>query len=103
MEEKRFFRLEEMADSMSATIDNIVEVKNQQHELIDIVKESDKAEDFAQFIDETEKQIEKMEEQQESIVVQMSYLKDVIKSCKESEEKMELIENFMKAIRMFEN
>lgn len=103
MEEKRFFRLEEMADSMNATIDNIVEVRNQQHELIDIIKESDKAEDFAQFIDETEKQIEKMEEQQESIVVQMSYLKDVIKSCKESEEKMELIEKFMKAIRMFEN
>lgn len=103
MEEKRFFRLEEMADSMSSTIDNIVEVRNQQHELIDIIKESDKAEDFAQFIDETEKQIEKMEGQQESIVVQMSYLKDVIKSCKESEEKMELIEKFMKAIRMFEN
>lgn len=103
MEEKRFFRLEEMADSMDATIDNIAEVRNQQHELIDIIKESDKAEDFSQFIDETEKQIEKMEEQQESIAVQMSYLKDVIKSCKESEEKMELIEKFMKAIRMFEN
>ena len=103
MEEKKTYRLEEMLDSMKDSIDNIASVIAKQKRLLEIVGDSPDAEDFADFIEASEKQIEDYEEQKEKLLERKSKLDFVIKSAKENEATDTLVNNFMDAIGMFDN
>ncbi len=102
MEENKIYRLEEMLDSMKDSIDNIASVIAKQKRLLEIVGDAPDAEDFADFIEASEKQIEDYEEQKEKLLGRKSKLDFVIKSAKENEATDVLVNNFMDAIGMFD-
>lgn len=97
----QIFRLEEMLDSMRASIENIKGVKKQQEELIEIVENSDKKEDFKDFIDESKKQIDSLGVQILELSDRVSVWEEIINECYTNDSSKELINKFVYAIKMF--
>ena len=101
--ESKLYRLEEMLETMEQSIANAKDVKNQQFNLSQLIKSSDKAEEFKEFtdgLDETTKtmveNIKKLEEKKDRLVTVIGKAK--VDSVFES-----FLNDFMDVIGMFEN
>lgn len=97
IENGKSFHLLEMEDSMKDAIKNAEEVKSQQQELIDLIKNSNKAEKFKSFIGELEKQVEDIDSQIKTLNIRLSALKYV----NQYPEK-EIIEKLITTLGLFE-
>lgn len=85
-EESNLFRLDEMLDAMKKSINNAREVKVQQAELIDVIKTSDKAKDFDDFIKDMLEQQTNLEEQIAELDVRINSLGRVCAMLQDADE-----------------
>lgn len=92
------FRLVEMYDSMNQALENAKKVKEQQLELIDVIKKSDKVEKFESFIKELEDQVNNIDSQLKTLEKRMESLKKV-----NDYEDKEIVEEMIIALGLFEN
>ncbi len=97
IENGKFFHLIEMEDSMEEAIKNAEEVKSQQQELIDLIKNSNKAEKFKEFIEELEKQVKDIDSQIKTLNTRLEALRYV----NQYPEK-EIIEKLITTLGLFE-
>lgn len=95
---EKAFHLLEMEDSMNEAIKNAKNVKVQQLDLIDLIKNSDKAEKFKDFIEELEKQVEDIDNQIEKLNVRI----DALKFVNQYPDK-EIIEKLITTLGLFES
>lgn len=96
------YRLEEMIDSMEASLANLVKVQAQQRALIDIVKNNNEDKAFDEFIKELEKQMQTLEQQRQILTIRKEIFKQVIDAAKANESIARNISMFCKALGMFE-
>ena len=84
--EDKIYRLEEMLDSMNASLENIQKITEQQQKLIALVEEHGK-DDFADFIKESREQLENLKKQYELLITKRDALQVIIAGSKASAEK----------------
>lgn len=96
------YRLEEMIDSMEASLANLVKVQAQQKALIDIVKNNNEDKMFDEFIKESEKQMQTLEQQRQILTIRKEIFKQVVDAAKANESIARNISMFCKALGMFE-
>ena len=96
------YRLEEMIDSMEASLANLVKVQAQQKALIDIVKNNNEDKMFDEFIKESEKQMQTLEQQRQILTIRKEIFKQVVDAAKSNETIARNISMFCKALGMFE-
>lgn len=96
------YRLEEMIDSMEASLANLVKVQAQQKALIDIVKNNNDDKMFDEFIKESEKQMQTLEQQRQILTIRKEIFKQVVDAAKSNETIARNISMFCKALGMFE-
>ena len=96
------YRLEEMIDSMEASLANLVKVQAQQKALIDIVKNNNEDKMFDEFIKESEKQMQTLEQQRQILVIRKEIFKQVVDAAKSNATIARSISMFCKALGMFE-
>ena len=96
------YRLEEMIDSMEASLANLVKVQAQQKALIDIVKNNNDDKMFDEFIKESEKQMQTLEQQRQILTIRKEIFKQVVDAAKANESIARNISMFCKALGMFE-
>lgn len=96
------YRLEEMIDSMEASLANLVKVQAQQKALIDIVKNNNEDKTFDDFIKESEKQMQTLEQQRQILTIRKEIFKQVVAAAKSNEIIARNISMFCKALGMFE-
>ena len=82
------FRLEEMVDAMTKSLDNAYQVKKEQEILLSIVKENITKDgvDFTEFCNNLEKQIESMTSQISVLADRRDLLIEVVDCCKSCDE-----------------
>lgn len=96
------YRLEEMIDSMEASLANLVKVQAQQKALIDIVKNNNNDKMFDDFIKESENQMQTLEQQRQILTIRKEIFKQVVDAAKANESIARNISMFCKALGMFE-
>ena len=96
------YRLEEMIDSMEASLANLVKVQAQQKALIDIVKNNNSDKMFDDFIKESENQMQTLEQQRQILTIRKEIFKQVVDAAKANESIARNISMFCKALGMFE-
>ena len=96
------YRLEEMIDSMEASLANLVKVQAQQKALIDIVKNNNNDKMFDDFIKESENQMQALEQQRQILTIRKEIFKQVVDAAKANESIARNISMFCKALGMFE-
>lgn len=96
------YRLEEMIDSMEASLANLVKVQTQQKALIDIVKNNNNDKMFDDFIKESENQMQTLEQQRQILTIRKEIFKQVVDAAKANESIARNISMFCKALGMFE-
>lgn len=94
--------LEETAESMKTSLENMKKVQNEQNILLDVISGSDKKEFFEEFIKETKNQISKMSDQIDRLTKRHECLLDVINNYKKNIHHAKLLEKFMSAIGLYE-
>ena len=93
--ESNIVRLEEMLESMDASLKNILEISGQQEKLIELVEKHAKT-DFLAFIKESREQLENLKKQYASLGQKRTDLDKIIniaKSDKDKEDFLNLILN----------
>lgn len=93
--ESNILRLEEMLESMDASLKNILEISGQQEKLIELVEKHGKV-DFMAFIKESREQLENLKKQYASLGqkrVDLDKIINIAKSDKEKEDYLNLILN----------
>lgn len=85
-------KLEEIVDDMSMAIDNLKTVLAQQHDLIEIVNSSEKAETFKEFIKGIETDCKDKSHQLDVLTDNQFRLKTLIESVNASPNKEEIVD-----------
>ena len=99
--ENKIYRLEEMLEAMNASRDNLCDVINQQSKLIEIVRVSEDAKQFEQFISESEVQLNELKSQFDMLSIRIKSLYDFIEFVKKSSEFSEATTLLFDALGMF--
>ena len=97
------YRFEEMKDAMEGSLNNLDGILEQQSKLIDLVKNSEEKEYFEKFIEESEKQLEKLQEQRNNLSIKISLLVQVIERCKSNSAIEETISILSDVLGLFKN
>lgn len=97
IKEGKAFHLLEMEDSMEEAIKNAEKVKTEQLELVEVIKNSDKADKFKDFIDESEEQIKEIDNQINKLNIRLNALKFV-----NNYPEKEIIEKLIITLGLFE-
>lgn len=100
--ENKLYRLEEMVDAIEQSKDNIHEVVGQQMDLIEIVQNSEKAEEFEDFLKESQEQVDNLNKQYEQLSMKQEAVETLIKLCKASEDAELAFELLSTALGLFE-
>lgn len=101
-ENSKLYRLEEMSDSMTQSIDHVRKITQEQEELLAVVKISDKAKTFESFIKEMDETIINNYKQIEVLIGRRDALDKVIKICKNDENCEEAMTLLLNAFSIFE-
>lgn len=101
-ENSKLYRLEEMSDSMTQSIDHVRKITQEQEELLAVVKVSDKAKTFKSFIKEMDETIINNYKQIEVLIGRRNALDKVIKICKNDENYEEAMTLLLNAFGIFE-
>lgn len=99
----KLYRLIEMHDAMLQSIDNAKKVKEEQELLIDILKNSDYAKTFENFIKENQKQSENLASQIVVLSLRSDLLQKTITLCKNDSKIEETVTILLSALGVFEN
>lgn len=92
-QESKIYRLEEMLESMVASLENIQKICEQQEKLITLVEEHSKDE-FEEFIKESKEQLDNLKKQYDQLSSKKNSLEKIINSAKKDKTK----ENFLNLI-----
>ena len=98
----RLEMLEETAESMKLSLDNLKKVQNEQAILLDLISNSEKKEFFKDFIEESQIQLQRFKAQEEKLTEKRNALISVINSYKQNKYHGELLETFMTALGLYE-
>lgn len=101
--EDKTYRLEEMVEAMTKSLDNIDTVTKEQSMLIDVILKSDKAADFREFIKNLEQQCDSLKSQKATLSIRRDMLKQVVDACKENEANAKLVTMLVDALAIFQN
>lgn len=74
--ESKLYRLVEMYDSMNESIENVKKVKEEQKLLIDTLENCDKADKFAELIEQLKYQLSSLEKQLDTLMFRAKALND---------------------------
>ena len=85
----QIFRLQEMVEAMTKSLDNAVSVKNEQETLVKLVKDNIKIDDidFTEFAESLEKQIGHMTDQITTLVNRRDMIQHVVEYADSCDEK----------------
>ena len=97
----KLYRLEEMLDSIEASLDNIKTVKTQQEHLLKLVEDNDEKHEFEEFLKESKEQLEKLSKQFIELSTRYTFLKAVVEKCKNDKKVEEIIDQLILGIGMF--
>ena len=95
------YRLEEMSEAMDMSIANANKVAKEQALLIEVIKASDKADKFKDFVESCEKQIDSLKTQATALAMRNSILKQVVAKCKENKNISKAISMLLEALGVF--
>lgn len=96
------YRFEEMHDAMKLSIENIDKVISQQTQLINIVEDSGK-EELQDFVEDSKKQLEQLEEQKQKLIVRSILLAKVIEDSRNNEDVKSTVSILAEILGMFNN
>ena len=96
-ENGKYFYLLEMEDSIEGAIENAEKVKEQHLELIELIKDSNKAEKFEKFTESLENQVDEINSQIKTLNTRLEALRFV-----NSYEDKEIIEKLITTLGLFE-
>lgn len=102
MENDKMVRLEEMLESMEQAMGNLHKVYEQQITLLDIIRNSKKADQFKEFCDEISKQLADLNNQSVTLSKRIDLLKEIIDECKVDEKSKGVILKSFKVFGIFE-
>lgn len=97
------YRLEETLDAMSQSMMNLRNVKDQQIALLNLVRVSDQAEEFKEFLEESEEQLTRLNEQEAKLYTKIELLKQVIDAAKANEEIAKTTTLLLMSLGVFDN
>lgn len=80
----KIFMLDELADSMALSIDNVKKIIEQNKVLIDVINASDKAKMFERFVKDMEASIQKNEAQVKELSYRAKRIKEAVKLAKDN-------------------
>lgn len=95
------YRLEEMSEAMDMSIANANNVAKEQMLLVEVIKASDKADKFKDFIESCEKQIESLKAQATALAMRTALLKQVVTKCKADENISKAVSMLLEALGVF--
>lgn len=95
------YRLEEMSEAMDVSIANANKVAKEQALLIEVIKASDKADKFEDFVESCEKQIESLKAQATALAMRNALLKQVVAKCKADENISKAVSMLLEALGVF--
>ena len=96
-ENGKYFYLLEMEDSIESAIENAKKVKEQHLELIELIKDSNKAKKFEKFTGELENQVDEISSQIKTLNTRLEALRFV-----NSYEDKEIVEKLITTLGLFE-
>lgn len=101
-ENSKLYRLEEMSDSMTQSIENAHKVVKEQKALIALVKSSDKAKDFESFVKELDTNTTATCDQIKKLIARKDKLEEAIKLCKNNKQNEDVMNLLLDAFGIFE-
>ena len=79
--ESKVYRLEELVESIEESINNLLKIKEQQSDLIDVIKKNAKRK-FKDFIEASENQLKEADEKIKNLENQKDNIKIIIEKAK---------------------
>jgi len=101
--ESKTYRLIEMSESMQESINNILQIVDEQRELVKIVTASDAAKKFEKFIEGINEQIDNFNAQVRTLTTKKQSLDKVISACADNDETEKYVTLLLSALGVFEN
>ena len=102
MAESKIYRLEEMLDSMKNAFDNAKKVREQQEHLLKLVKTHDKQNEFKEFVDESNAQLENLSKQISTLETRIEFISNVVDKCKVDEQNSQIVNDLLAGLGVFE-
>lgn len=101
-DDSNLFRIDEMSDAISVSMDNIKEVYEKQERLIGLL-EAVNNEEFAELISSMKQQVEYMKIQYTELEARRAHLNYALACCRDNEDTAKLVDKLLLGLGIFKN